>query len=1034
MRRMDALGAFFLRRGLLVNLIAISVVILGVSTLSSIQKEGFPSVSQNQAVITTIYPGASAQDVEANVTIPLEEAIAEVSGVQEYSSVSRENMSTITVNVDDNASAKEFERIYNDLSQAMDQVTDLPDDVDGRPRIRQITSDDLPIIELALSGSGEVLRPFTAKLERNLRKVSGVASVKTVGISDLEAHILVDSQKAKAFEVDLQSIYRAIQGRNIQGSGGSYESFTSEKKIVSLNQFQKPEDVLDTNIRRSTDGHGVRLADVATIEVVPKDVNLIVRNNGAPGASVLVTKTKRADTLDTIDRLHERLQDIPLPDGVSLKMLNDQSKLTRNRIQLLGGNALMGLGLVAIVLLFVFDLRTAVWTSFGIPFSLLGLFIFLPMLGITLNALTLGGCVIVLGMLVDDAIVVAEQVSHYKEQGYQGFEAGMKGLKDVWQPIVASTATSVIAFSPIAQMGGLPGKFVWLIPVVIAVALMASLFESFFVLPSHLVHGKKPKKIEKRAFVIKAEELYRKTLNKSLRWRYGIIAIFAMLLLSAGYVAKDHLVKDPFPQESAEGFTMLITLPHGSPDESTIQEISKVEAALDAIKSDEMEGYSIRIGTHTLSQTVDQGTQTNLAAVFVYLTPYSGRERTAQGILDVVREQLTPNLTEGVEVSLALKRLGPPLGRPFEVRVISANDQLRDAKVAEVKTWLKGIDGLYDIEDDRIRGRDEIRLQIDYDTLAISGLRVTDVLNSLRIAYDGLVASSIVWRGNTIDFRVRLNEQSRGKIDNLGQLPVMNSRGKMINLKEVISLTEGPSNAEIRHIDGDRATAVFGQLDKEKILPAEVMALFQEKFKSTLEVQYDFAGEPVENQKIFGNLGQAGVLALVGTYMVITLIFSSIVRPLLVMTAIPFGLVGVIYALFAHGMPLSMFAAISIVGLTGIIVNDSIVMIYTIVGLEKEEGGLTNKAIVEGAVSRLRPITLTSVTTILGLVPTAYGFGGFDAFISPMCLALGYGLMFGTVILLLLIPCLYRIGLDLHILKGKAFGMLSKAEASNSGS
>ena len=1014
---MNQLVAWFINRSLLVNLLTVAVLAAGVTTLRTIKKEGFPAVDQNRVIITTLFPGASPLDVETNVTIPLEEVIAEVAGIQEYQSVSRENVSTITVTADDSATEKEFEKFMDDLDNAVMQVTDLPDDVEGRPVLKRMTSDDMPIIELAVSGPAHSLRKATAKLESTLRRVRGVASVKVIGLPDEEFHILVDPTRAREARVDLQMIYRAVQGRNLQGTGGTLESFISEKKIVSLNQFENPEQVLDTWIRMSPDGRGVRLRDVARLVTGEKDNNLVVRNNGSKGASVLLTKASSADTLDTVDNIRTALAGINLPAGVKIADLNDQSALTRNRIRLLSSNAFMGLALVIIVLFIVFNAWTAVWTAFGIPFSLLGAFWFLPMLDITLNAITIGSCVIVLGMLVDDAIVVSEQISQYREKGLGPIEAGVRGTADVWKPITASAMTSVIAFYPISRMGGLPGKFVWVVPVMIGLSLLVSLIESFFVLPNHTSHGRSAKKTGKKAFVLATERLYQRVLDRALRWRYACFALFLVLLAGAGLIAKNHLVKDPFPQESAEGFHILVTLPHGAAESRTIREIGPIERALIRLPESELDGFSIRVGTHSLRQRTEQGTQSNLAAVMVYLTPYSQRDRTATEIMNTIRTEVQTSLSADVRITSALRRLGPPLGRPFEIRLSGHDDELRREKAEQARRWLSRIPGVSDVEDDVIRGRDQIELRIDYTKLARTGLQVADVLTALRIAYDGIIASDMVWQGKSIDYRIVLDQTARTDIRYLNSLPIMNRNGHMINLGQLLELSENPSRAEIRHIDGERTIAVFGQLDKEVISPAEVLAMAGRHFQSNEDISYSFAGEPVENQKIFGNLGSAGLLALLGTWIVITLIFGSMLKPLIVMSAIPFGLVGVVGALYSHDMAISMFSAISMVGLTGIIVNDSIVMVYTINGLTEAKGH-HRSVIIEGAVSRLRPIMLTSLTTILGLIPTAYGIGGYDAFISPMCLALAWGLLFATTVLLFLVPILYFIGYDIRRLTG----------------
>jgi len=395
---MGHLVEFFVKRPLLVNIIVIGVMAMGFFTAINMQKEGFPGVSINQIVITTIYPGASALDVEMNVTIAVEDALEEVAGVKEVYSISREAMSIVTVDVDDSASQAEFDRIYDDVDGAVSRIDDLPKDIEGQPVLNEITIDDRPIVEIALTGEAKRLKSYVPYLEDELRKISEVSQTVVVGLPDDEVHILVDPKLAKKRYVDLKLIAAAIQQRNLEGSGGTLESFISEKKIVIFSKFQRFLDVLDTNIRRSAEGKGVKLRDVATASIAPKDMKLLVRNNGKRGASILIKKKQSADALKTVDHVNEILEEYPPPEGVTVKLLNDQSYLTRNRLKLLRGNSILGFALVVLVLFLVFGFKTAIWTAFGIPFSLFGLFIVLPHLGISINALTLGACVLVLGM------------------------------------------------------------------------------------------------------------------------------------------------------------------------------------------------------------------------------------------------------------------------------------------------------------------------------------------------------------------------------------------------------------------------------------------------------------------------------------------------------------------------------------------------------------------------------------------------------------------------------------------------------------
>lgn len=1014
---MEYLARYFLERPLLVNIIVFLVFIFGAFSMVTIKKEGFPSVSQNRVVITTIYPGASSRDVEVNVTSVIEEGLEDVSNIKEVLSISQESMSIVTVIADDSLTREQFSKVYDDIGNSMVTLDDLPADIEG-PTYRQVTSDDKPVIEIALSGDIKAVRSFVPYLVSELSRLPGVSKVDEIGLPDKEYHILIDPEKAKQNYVDLRQIADAIRSRNIEGSGGTLESYISEKKIVVYNKFKNIEDLLQTNIRRTFDEQGVKLSDVASVEEATEELQLRVRNDGEEGVSLVVKKKSNADLLNTLDGVNRRLAEIELPNGVEVKLLNDQSKLTRDRISLLGVNALMGMVLVFVILFIVLGFKTAFWTSFSIPFAFMATFLTIPYFDITLNAIALGGFVLTLGMLVDDAIVVAEQINKEKEDGFSGSEAGERAIKKIWIPVFGASLTTVIAYSPMAQLGGLPGKFVWAIPAIIAIALAWSLFECYLVLPSHLNHGK-PSPTKKKKFIVTFEKAYEKFLRFCLKYRYMVLAVFIGLLISALYVTQTAIQKDPFPQDAAEAFTIQISHSSGASFEKARDDISELERVLLGLPESELSGISVRLGTHSPSSSTARGTQSHLSMVFVYLKPFSERERTAQEIIDSLVHQTNP-IFESRDISglFELIRFGPPVGRAFEVRVAANNAVTRRAKVDEISSFIRETQGVIHVDDDELEGKGELNLVMDYDKVSEMGLTVQEVLTVIKISFDGLIVTDILENNRKVDLRLRLNESARADIENIKQLGVMNQQGRLVELGQFITLEEQSSLPEIYHVNGLRTTTIFGQIDKNVISPSEVMKAVSERYKSTANVQISYAGEPVENETIFGDLSTAGVIALIGIFLTIALILNSLTMPLIVMAAIPFGAVGVIYSVFLHDMSFSLFVGVSFVGLFGIIVNGSLVMVFSI--QEKmETRDDKHELIIEGAINRLRPVTLTSITTVAGLLPTAYAIGGYDPFISPMCLALGYGLLFGTLVVLLLVPILFYMRLDVLSLISK---------------
>jgi multidrug efflux pump subunit AcrB/outer membrane protein TolC len=1019
---MEKLVRFFVDRPLMTNIFVIIFLAIALTTLSGLQKEGFPNVALNKVSIQTVYPGASAMDIEANVTIPIEEAIESVSGVTDVTSKSRENLSVVEITADDNASKAEFDRIFNDLKQAIDGIDDLPNEIDGRPVITQIRTQDQPILEVAISGPADELNIFVPKLETKLRRLNKVSQIHRLGLPDDEVNVKIDLEKAKKYNVDLRMVASAIKNRNQEGSAGSIDRFSNSQKVVVNNKLSDPKDVLNTVLRMSSDGHGVKLSQIATVDVAPKDTKMVVRNNGAKGVTLLVVKKGTADIIKTIDDVEESISNIAKPDSITIALMNDKSALTKNRLKLLSSNAGLGFSLVILLLFIVFGLNTAIWTAFGIPFSILGAVILLPALDSTFNALSIGACVLVLGLLVDDAIVVAEQINSLRKKGMSGPAAAAKGVSMIWKPVIASAITTVIAFSPLTQMGGMPGKFIWILPAVVMLALIFSLFESFFVLPVHLAHGK-IRKEKKNNLGQKLEAGYRIALSKALSYRYLILPLFIAIFVSALFIAAKYLPKEPFPQQGAESFSYELILKEGSGIEHTEQEVRKIETLLLELPKNEVQGITARIGSKNINQKIDRGTLENEAVIIVYLTPYSKRTRTASELMALIQSKSSKILEPETNIRSELKRLGPPVGKAFEVEISGNDESLRTEKVMEVREYLKGHKAVLDIGDDVVRGKQEVNLKFNESMLAQADLSVSDVLTTYRIALDGIIVTTVANVNGSLDYRVRLTEQDRADIETLKSLPVINKRGQQINISRMLTIEKNPSVGEQIHLNGERTNTVFGNINKELTTPLLLAKELKEKFPSDENISIGIAGESEDNSEIFGSLFEAALLALLGTYLVIAIILNSLSKPFIVMSVIPFAAVGVIYTLFVADMAISMFAMISLIGLMGIIVNGSILMLYTISG---ESEASFKDQIIAGASQRLRPILLTTATTFLGLVPTGYGVGGYDPFISPMCLTMAYGLIFGTFVLLFLVPSLTMFGRDIGNMKSKILGKLGR--------
>ncbi len=1019
---MKSLIHFFASRHTLANVFTLMVVLLGVGTLTYIQRDNFPSVDMAEMLITTRYPGASPQDVELNVTNKIEKELKEIDGIKRYTSFSMENISIIGVKLD--IDARDLAKVKTDVRDAVSRTSDLPIEVDGQPTVREITTATaIPIIEVGLTGDIPYpeLREIARQAEKQLENIPGVSGLARFGYRDREIHIEMLQDALEQWQVPGAQLVSAIANRNIRASGGSFESYTSEKNIVTLAQFESPFEVEDVIVDVTEDGTLIRVSDLAIVKDTFEPEKVRSRMNGEEAISFVVYKKENADIIRTVDRIKAFIAENQdrLPEGVRIELSNDESRNVDKRFEVVLSNGALGLALVLITLAFFLDLRSAIWVAMGIPVALLGTIFLLPAFGAYLDSIALGAMILVIGIIVDDGIVLAENIWRYREQGLSPLDAAVEGASAVYKPVITTLATTGLAFAPMFFMTGMLGDFIYVIPLVVVLALMVSFVELTVALPAHLIWGAKDNetvKAKKRLDIESIKAAYGRVLNRVLRWRYSvIIAASIMLIGSFGYAARymDFVL---FPTQSANIVYVLVELPVGSSLDYTSDTMRKLEALVEELPEGEVESYTTRIGG---LGGFFNGENEHWAFIGMYLTPFASRERNADEIVESLRQQ-----AEAVEeidrVSFIIDGGGPPVGRPITIRVVGSDDGKRNELANLVTERLQNMEGVKDIDRDDKAGKQQISIDIDYIRLADSALTVSDVARNVRLAFDGEVVTSVRYGDEDVDFRVLFEKSARSSLDTLADLVVPNARGEFIRLEEVaeFSLEAGPSN--IYHYNNERAITVTADVVKDVITPLEATA----NIVNGIDVDKDWpgmqlvvGGEAEESAESMGSLVVAFVAAAVGIYLLLLLLFNSMGQPLLVMIAIPFGLIGVIIAFALHGTAFGFLAMLGVVGLTGIVVNDSLILVNLVNSVAETDSTMDiNERIVTAAETRLRPIVLTSITTVAGLLPMAYGIGGADPFSAPMALAMGYGILFATPITLILVPCLLKVMDDFHSL------------------
>jgi multidrug efflux pump subunit AcrB len=1003
---------------MLARLFTIMVLLLGLGSLAQIKRDIFPDVDFGEMIITTRYPGASPEDVELYVTNKLEDEIKGISNIDKITSYSMEGFSVVTVSIDLQASDKD--KIKDEVRDAINRVTDLPEDVTEAPLVTEIDTGIIPVIEVGLAGDIPYrdLRERARLFKKKLENVSGVSKAEDLWYLDREIHVEVSPDAMKQYQIPLRDIATAISQRNIRSTGGAFESYTSERNLVTLAQFRDPEEVNGVVVRSIFEGPVIHVRDVARVVDTFEEPTIQTRMNGRPAITFKVYKQDSADIIRTVKAVRDlaaREQEL-LPEGVEILFADDVSYYVSNRFNVVLSNGAIGLVLVIIVLTVFLNVRSAFWVAVSIPVIQLGIVFFLPIAGAYLDVITLTAMILVIGIIVDDGIIVSENIVRRRELGLSPLEAATEGVRDVFKPVVTTLVTTFLAFAPMFFMSGVFGEFVRTIPLVISLAVLISVAEMTVALPAHLVSGLRAIKSGtgvKRHWFDPIRELFRRAIRYVLILRYVFIALSIALMAGAVYYSVTKMKFVLFPSSSANAFFVYAELPVGASLDKTADKTREIEQIIAGLPDNELLTYATQIGTHGERQP---GENDHWAMVRVDLTPYAQRSRVADDVVADLRKK-TDALDGFERISYQIDAGGPPVGRPVTIRVVGSDDERRRVLTDSLVAFISSIEGAKDVDRNDKLGKEQIELDIDYDRLSRLGLNVQDLAQSVRIAYDGEVVTSIRYGDEDVDFRVILEEEARKTPGMLGELLIPNDTGRLIPLKQVVTLRSGPGPSSYYHFDGERTTTVTADVVKDQVTPLEVVSATVKRFDLDRDwpgMRFVVGGEAEETAESFRSLFIAFAIAVVAIFFVLSLLFGSFTQPFLVMLAIPFGVISVVIAFAIHGEPLGFLAMMGLIGLSGVVVNDSLVLVNHINELRKknpEKPVLMLAA--QGAADRLRAVTLTTITTVVGLLPLAYGIGGSDPFIAPMALALGYGLLFATPLTLLLIPCLYIVRTDI---------------------
>ncbi|MBD3671120.1 MAG: efflux RND transporter permease subunit [Gammaproteobacteria bacterium] len=1020
---MTAIIRYFVHRDLLINMISVAIVLLGLYSAWAMKREAFPNVDLDQIQVSVSYPGATSEEIERLVITPIEQELKSLSGIDKMTSVSFPGTGSITIEVDPDA--KNRNRITSDVQLSVNRA-DLPQDLPFDPLVLEIDSSMIPVIQLAVSApvSELELKRLGDSIEDDLLSVPGISRVTIQGPRRAEIRVVVDPQKLSEYRVSIGEIQQLLQVWNVTAPGGNIDTPEGQKVVRIVGEFDGPEDVANLVIRSTMGGGQLRLGDVATVSEALETPTRTYDVSGRSAISMIVMKRSDADIIDAVDGVRSYLETVPEIYGneVKVEAFQDISRFTRMRLGVLTNNAMVGVFLVFTALILFLRPSVAITTTWGLPIVfLMGLFI-LYLNGITLNLISMMGFIMVLGMLVDDAIIVGENITYHMEKGMKPHDAAVKGASELIGPVTATVLTTITAFAPMMFVSGQIGKFIIAIPIVVILLLALSWFESFFILPSHVAYVTNPKKKPKeRAWLVWLENQYAKLLDIAIRYRY--MAVFlSLVVLFASFGLARTMSFQLFPAVAVDQYIVRAVAEQGTSLELMREKLNNVDRVMRSmINESNLENTIIGAG-NTQMQSGDPNAQNGprYGQIRVLYTPALTRpDHDAMDDMHMLEQKL-PERFPDLELSFTELRSGPPTGRPLEAELSGNNINNTIAAAERLEKYLGTIEGVTSVESGLEAGDEEIRVVLDRELAAYAGVNLQTASTHVRAAVDGLRASTIRRGTEEVDVTIRYPEDRAQQMEQLRNLEIPNQRGGLVPLHEIAKFERSKGYSAVRHKDGIRVITVVGNINSNIITSAELNARVAEDEKEWMgdlynKVNVNYGGEAEQNVESIRDLAASFIFALIGIFIILSVQFNNFKYPIIVMTAIPFGAIGIIVSFFVHDivwmdMPLSFFSLLGMVALTGVVVNASLVLVVFI-QRAMEEGESMRNAIMNAGRRRLRAVLLTAATTIMGLLPTAYGWGGSDPFVAPMALSLAWGLIFATVITLYIIPSIIAVGL-----------------------
>lgn len=1017
---MKNLSSFFVENPKLTFVVTLFLILFGYIGLKKMNAESYPSVDFATAIIETDYFGASPEDIEVKITKPLEDEIRKVSGLKDVRSISQAGRSKIVIRADMDNPKVIVKDVMSDIQRSIDRAKDLPLDLREKPKFTEIKSEEFAALEIAVVGeNSNRSRDLVAEaLKEDIEDDKNVKAVIMDGFRKREFEIELSRKKLDQLHLGVDEVLRKISSRNTNTPGGELENLGMQKLVKIDGKIKSAKDLEVTPIRSTFSGEILKLSDVAKVIDGEEKARTLTRYMGMEATLLTIQKKGGADTLKLVENIRPLLERYSAKyPNIKFIIFNDEGIRVEAKISTLTSNAVFGLIVVIAVLLFFMPGRVGIMVALSLPISLMATLGIMPSFGLTLNSITILALIIAMGMLVDNSVVISDEYIRRRQEGANSFDAAVDTVTNMWIPITATAFTTIAAFLPMLVTTGIMGRFIYAIPVVVTLALLFCLLECFLLLPMRLHFVAKNMKVEshevkKTTWFDKVAAKFEKFMAKAIDHRYltalGITLTIIFSFLVIGVFNKFIL----FPPEQTEIYLARLEMPENTQLDVTYEETQKIENKIKEVLGDKILLHSISIAGNSKAMPTDIKGQAgdNVGLVKMFMTPYARDNIFYTKILDKLRVIAPPKNS-----TLSFEELvnGPPVGAPVTVTFRSNNGVSLNSLIEKVSQNLKNLPGVFDVEVDDVYGPDEVEVELNMDKLDRLGLSVSSVGNTVRSALTGTFVSDVTLNNKDTELKVKFGDVSKRNIEDLGQVKIMDSRGNLVPLSLLANFKSSKGSAQVKRFDYKRAKTLTANVDTKVITSVVANQFVADAFKKISKAHPDvsmvFGGEQESTNESMASLANAMILALVGIYAIMVYIFRSYLAPGLIMTTIPLGLLGVSVSFWAHGRPVSFLAMIGVIGLAGIIVNNGIILIDFINQMRSEGKLPLREILIKAPTIRLRPVMATSLTTMGGLFPTAYGLGGADAMLVPMTLAMAWGLTTGTILTLVWIPAGYAI-------------------------